>query len=64
MADEQELDHAETRALARFLNGEPPSYEPDVIYGYEWDEDSGQFVMVPIRDRGTERPSFSGLTVS
>jgi len=64
MPDAPEFDHAETRALERFLNGEPPAYEGDVIYRHEWDEESGQFVLMPLRPRGTKPVDWRGLSVS
>ncbi len=56
------LDGSEFREGHRYENGVPTRFDPHVLYGHEWDEASGQFVLVPLGPRGTRRPSCTGLS--
>jgi hypothetical protein len=59
-----DLDGADLRNLDRFLAGIPPVLEGDILYRHEWDEDSGQFVLVPERPRDHTPVSWRGPSVS
>lgn len=54
-----ELDGMAIRSLERRENGEPPVYEPDVLYTHE--RHDGQIVLVPLGPRGHDFEGFKGL---
>jgi hypothetical protein len=54
-------NHMAAKSLERFHAGQPPVFEPDVIYGYERD-DNDEIVLVPIGRRIPKPCSFKNLT--
>lgn len=61
--DGWDLDGMSIRSWERFRAGLPPVFEPDVLYGYERDED-GRLVLMPLRPRGHYFAGFSGLNAA